>query len=140
MTDFQKGIRFRSLEDFFDFIPSHELVIVEFLRDLIFDVIPDVREKLSYNVPYYSRHRNICFLWPASIPWGGIGEGVNLGFNNGYLLTNPDSFMEKGRRKQVYVKTFLSRKEIDSDRIRMLLLEACEIDNDLRANRGHVGF
>ena len=107
MNKFQP-IKFSSIEDFLDYLTPYELEIVLMLRDLIKTSIPNVKEKLSYNVPFYSLHKRICFIWPASVPWGKVEKnGVILGFSNGNLLPDPEGFLEKGTRKQVYTKTFL---------------------------------
>ena len=130
MNKFQ-DFDFRNVNDFLDYLPDKDLKIVERLRELIFDCIPDVQEKLAYNVPFYSRHSRICFVWPGVIYWGSTRrEGVDLGFCKGNFLPDP-SYLEIGNRKQIYVKTFLNTKEIDSERLRQLLYEAVMIDEAL---------
>ena len=125
---FQPGIKFTSIDDFLSYITEDELLIAEKLRSLIFEEIPDVTEKLSYNVPFYSRKQRICYIWPASIPWGNTPlEGVQLGFSKGHLIDHPA--IEMGTRKEVGVLTFHKLNDIDEDLIRSLLLEALLIDH-----------
>src|SRR5260370_41967737 len=64
-----QNVSFKSLEEFFEFIPPDELKIVEALRKLILECIPDCEEKLTFNVRFYKRHSNICYIWPPSITW-----------------------------------------------------------------------
>jgi hypothetical protein len=72
-----QDVHFRSIEEFLDYLSPDELKIVEALRKLILECIPDCEEKLSYNVPFYRRHLNICYIWPPSITWDGFAhEGV----------------------------------------------------------------
>lgn len=85
MNRFQP-IDFQDLDDLFEFIPDEELQLVKVLRNLVYDCIPEVQEKLSYNVPFFRLKRNICFIWPGSVPWGGTFEGVQFGFMQGHLL------------------------------------------------------
>ena len=126
---FQPGIKFNGIQDFLNYLDEDELLIVDCLRNIIFEEIPDVTEKLSYNVPFYSRKQRICHIWPASIPWGNTPlDGVQLGFSKGYLIDHPA--IEMGTRKEVGVLTFHKLKEIDEDLIRSLLLEALMIDNE----------
>lgn len=127
MSQFQ-DFKFRSVDEMLDHIPDREQRIVERLRSIVFESIPDVREKLSYNVPFYFRHKRICFIWPGSVAWGKVRQGVQFGFEHGNKLTDPDGWLERGDRKQVYTKTFNSLKEIDEDRLRMFLFEAVEVD------------
>ena len=87
MNPFQKGIKFRSLDDFYDFLPEPELKITLELRKIILGTIPEMKEKLSYNIPFFYLRKNVCYIWPASIPWGNVKlNGVQLGFCFGSSL------------------------------------------------------
>ena len=113
-----------------DYLPEHELEIVEELRHLVHECIPDVNEKLSYNVPFFKRNRNVCFIWPASIPWGNVPkEGVQLGFTSGHLINDFADYLTMGTRKNVAVKIFFSPEEIEPELVKACLFEALEVDN-----------
>lgn len=131
MNQFQP-IKFRDIGEFLDYLPPDQLVITERLRELASECIPDVKEKLAYNVPFFYRHRRICFIWPAAVPWGKVEkDGVQLGFCEGHLLKDDSDYLDKGNRKQVYWKVFHHLNEIDVDLIRSYLYEAVEIDREL---------
>jgi hypothetical protein len=125
-------VSFSSVEEFMQYLPDNELVLVEYLRHLIYECLPDCTEHLSYNVPYFRRYSNICFIWPASVTWGRgkSYEGVRFGFTSGYLLRDEIHYLDHGDRKQVYWKDFHSLKEIDTDIdiLKMYLFEAAQID------------
>ena len=123
--------RFRDIETFLGALPEDELGIVEWLRGLIFSVIPDCREALAYNVPFYSRSRRICFIWPASVPWGGNREGVRLGFTFGYALQDPENILTKGSRKEVYVIDFRDIDHGIEPALIQLLADAVEVESML---------
>jgi hypothetical protein len=127
---------FKTVGAFLDYLPEHELSITEKLRALIFESIPDISEKLCYNVPFYSRHSRICYIWPGSVPWGNIRAGVQIGFCKAHLLSDP-AYLEKGTRKQVYTKTFFSKKDVDAGKLRQLLWEACTIDETFKSKKQH---
>ncbi|MFV1884874.1 MAG: DUF1801 domain-containing protein [Balneola sp.] len=132
MNKFQ-NLSFSSVDDFLDYLPENELVVVEELRNLVYECIPDVKEKLSYNVPFYSRNKRICFIWPGSIPWGKVKmNGVQFGFSNGFLLSDHAQYLEKENRKQVYTKTFFSLEDINVEIMRDYLFEALELDNSMK--------
>lgn len=121
---------FNSYVEFFEFISDEHKPLVSALKDIIYDTIPDVKEKLSWNVPFFYKNRTICFIWPGSVPWGKkTYKGVQLGFAKGYLM-KPNDFLEMGNRKQIYTKTFYSLAEIEThlDTIILLLSEADELD------------
>ena len=126
-----QNVNFKSLDEFFEFIPASEAKIVEALRKIVLESIPDCEEKLVYNVPFYKRHSNICYIWPCSITWGGIGhKGVHLGFINGNLMQDEIGYLLRGKRKQVFWKSFFDVKEIDARILQTYLLEAALIDSE----------
>ena len=125
-----QNVNFRNIEEFLDFLPEEELEIVEYLRQIILECIPECIEKLSYNVPFYKRYKNICFIWPASVLWGKSKtyEGVRLGFSKGYLMLDEINYLEKGDRKQVYYRDFKSMADIDEEVLMSYVFQAIELD------------
>jgi hypothetical protein len=122
-------IHFRTIDDFLDHLPAHERDIVDYLRDLILECMPDCTEKLAYNVPYYYLKARVCFIWPASVPWGSVRlSGVQLGFCQGHRLRDETHYLERGRGKQVYTKTFSSPGQVDREVVRSFIFEANEVD------------
>lgn len=119
---------FTSVQECLDFIPEHERELVEHLRKLIQTTIPEITEKLSYNVPYYFRNKRLCFIWPGSIPWGKIQEGVRLGFANGHRLQGEFAYLNSPVGKTVSSRVFKHISEIDDEIIIQLLLEARLLD------------
>lgn len=131
-----QNISFGSIGEFLDYLPDDERKIVNILRKIITDSIPNIQEKLSYNVPYFSKYYRICFIWPASVPWGATPiNGVQLGFCYGNLLQDDSDYLEKGTRKQVYIKTFHSVQDIDEALIRSFLYDAMAIDEALQQEK-----
>ena len=130
-----QNVSFRNVEEFLDFLPEGELEIVEYLREIILECIPECKEKLSYNVPFYKRYHTICFLWPASVLWGkkNTYEGVRLGFSKGYLMQDEISYLERGNRKQVYYRNFKSLADIDEELLMSYIFQAVELDEALKS-------
>jgi hypothetical protein len=129
-----QNVSFKSVEEFLDFLPENELKIVEFLRQIVLDCIPNCIEKLSYNVPFYKKNKNICFIWPASVSWGNVKHnGVKFGFTTGYLLNDEIGFLDKGTRKQVYTKDYMSINEINVDLLKAYLYEATKLDKKINS-------
>ena len=128
MNKFQP-FKFNNIEEFYTHLPQNELEIVLFLQDLISQSIPDIKVKLSYNVPFFYKNRNICLIWPGSVPWGKVPKsGVELAFTNAHLLEDKHNYLVKGNRKQVYNRIFYSVDEIDVNIIEDLLQEAYQLD------------
>ena len=129
MNKIQK-LAFRNVGDFLDYLPEDELAVVECLRELVLEALPEVKEKLSYNVPFYYRHRRICYIWPASVPWGKVSAGVTLGFCQGHLLVD-DDYLCRSDRKNVATVNFRSVSQVDIQKIQDLLWQAAAIDDTL---------
>ncbi|MEA5557352.1 DUF1801 domain-containing protein [Nodularia spumigena] len=123
-----QSVSFESVDACLAFIPSQEREIVVHLRQLIFKTIPEVKEKLSYNVPFYFRKERICFIWPCSIPWGGIKEGVQLGFANGAKLNDEFGYLTQSKGKSIATKLFFSVADVDEEIVIRLLEEALLLD------------
>lgn len=130
----------KSVDDMIMNLPRHEQVIVKRLRMLVHECLPSATEKGYYDmdVPFYTRHRLICFIWPASVTWGSKtkqsaekqkAKGVSLGFCQGNLMSNENGILKSEGRKQVYVTYFHSLKDIYDDEVRALLFEAAMIDD-----------
>jgi hypothetical protein len=128
MNKFQP-FHYHTFEDVFINIEDNEKEIVLFLREFILNNAPNIREKLSYNVPFYFLNRSICYIWPGSIPWGSKKKsGVEFGITKGYKLNDKNEYLEKGNRKQIYYKVFHTIDEIDIEILQDLLNQAVEID------------
>ncbi len=129
-----QNVSFKNVDDFLDFLPEGELKVVVLVRQLIFDCIPDIHEKLSYNVPFYKRNKSILFIWPSSILWGKSKSyaGVRIGFSQGHLIDDEIKFLNRGDRKQVCYKDYLNVSEIDVDLLKSYIFDALLIDNQFK--------
>ena len=127
---FQNGIKFRSLVEFWEYLPEEERIITDVLRQIILENIPSYcKEKLTYNVPFFYGKRRICLIWPSSVPRGGVKSGVLMGFCQGNKLKDESQYLIHGSNKQVYYRIYHAPGEIDSQAIISLLREAIELDN-----------
>ena len=126
MTPFRK---IRSLVQLYDLISEEEKIIVDVLRQIVKESLPAYcKEKISYNVPFFYGHRSICLIWPASIPRGGIKEGVLLGFWYGNRLKDKGRYLLHGSNKQIYYKIFKSAGEIEAEPLVEIIKEAAKLD------------
>src|SRR5687768_16378784 len=82
-------------------LPAAERAIATRLRDLVLECLPMATEKPYYGlgVPYYSRHRQICYIFPASALYGTEDRtlektNVTLGFCQGNRMSNEDGVLK----------------------------------------------
>jgi hypothetical protein len=140
MAKSDKTCSTQTVDEVMDSLPKEERVIAKRLRAIILENLPFVTEKNSYGVPFYTRNRMMCFIWPPSISWGPKKDdykqkGVTLGFCQGYLFANDDGSLLAEGRKQVYCMYFTSVAEIDEEKIKALLFEAEMIDNSFKKKK-----
>jgi Domain of unknown function (DU1801) len=127
--------RFGSVGELLAFLPEDQLLITEQLRELCLTCIPDVKEKLSFNVPFYFRYTGICYIWPGAVGWmNKVYPTVEIGFMRGHLLPSKD-YLEQHKRKVIYNKRILTLDDLHEDKIRTCLYEAVEIDELLQRER-----
>ena len=127
------SVNFESIEDFLDFLPGHERLLVENLREIVLECLPGVKEKLSYGVPYYYGKRRICFIWPSSVTWGNVRKnGVMIGFCYGQLIDDDRTYLDKEGRNTIATRTFIHPDEINENVLRDYLFKAFEIDATLK--------
>ena len=119
----------RNLVELFNYLPEQEKIIVDVLRQIILSAYPNyIKEKISYNVPFFYAKKGIAIIWPASVPRGGIKSGVLLGFWYGNKIKDVDNYLIHGTNKQVFYKIFQVAEDIDDKPILKLLKEAVNLD------------
>ncbi len=124
-----QNVSFNGVGELLAFLPENQLVVVERLRELVFECVPGIKERLSFNVPFFSKHKGICYIWPGAVSWGSkTWDGVEFGFNYGNLLVDENNYLEKGNRKQVFSKRFFTVDEINEEILQAYLFEAVEND------------
>lgn len=126
------GLRFATVQEMLDFLPPDERALTEELRELVISEATDLKERLSFNVPFYKQHRDVCFLWPASVLWGRKKsyDGVRFGLTYGALVPGCEPYLQRGGRKQVLWRDLGSITTPDERSIRHLLRAALVVDRE----------
>jgi hypothetical protein len=135
------SIKIKSFLHLYEVLPENERIITDILRQIIIQYLPaGYKEKISYNIPFFYGKKGICIIWPATIPRGGIKEGVLLGFWYGNRINDADNYLTHGSNKQIFYKIFKSAEEIDENAIVKLLREAVRVDQlpSPAVNRRHL--
>ena len=131
----------KTVEEMILDLPTHEAAIVKRLRGLVFECLPLATEKPYYGlgVPYYSRHRQLCYIFPSSALFGAEDstheKNVTLGFCQGNKMSNENGMLKVEGRKQVRVMYFSTLREINEDQVRALLFEAGMIDDSFEKRK-----
>ena len=130
------GAKIKSLLQLFELLTEEERIIVDVLRQIVLENLPSYcKEKISFNVPFFYGNKGICIVWPATIPRGGIKEGVLLGFWYGNKLNDADHYLTHGTNKQIFYKIYKSAEEINEEAIVKLLKEAIKTDRQFKPQK-----
>jgi Domain of unknown function (DU1801) len=131
--------------EFAQALPREERLIFNALRKLILETEPRLIETKSYGVPYYSRHKRICFIWPVSAPNAPTAKNqrdggtlVSLGFCYGNELSNEQGLLLAEGRKQVFIIRLKSLEELNllERKIVEVLNEAVLVDEGKKIKVG----
>jgi hypothetical protein len=119
------------VEELIHHLPVNEKRLTMAIRDCILQTAPMLQEKISYGVPFYYKRSRICFIWPASVPNGGLKEGILVGFCKGFLMANEEGVLQANGRKEVLTVNYLSLPQINRQLVTQWIQEALIIDSDL---------
>jgi Domain of unknown function (DU1801) len=121
--------KIKSLIQLYKVLPETERIIVDILRQIISEnILPHIKEKISYQVPYFYGNKGLCIVWPASVKGGGIRQGVLFGIWQGYLIPDKNNYLNHGANKRIFYKIFLQPEDIDEAEIKIVLQEALVVD------------
>ncbi len=123
-----KFAKHKDFDSFLDALSSSEQAICLRIRDLILQNFPNLRETWAYGAPFYKGRSRVCFLYPASLPYSGVKEGVNFGFNRGNLLSNEHGLLNLENRKEVAYIAVLTEKDVREELFLEILHEAIILD------------
>jgi hypothetical protein len=127
------GFKIRNIVQLYEILPVEERIIVDVLRQVIADNLPEYcKERISFSVPYFYGKKGICIVWPSTVPRGGIKKGVLLGFWYGNKIKDEDHFLTHGSNKQIFYKIYFSADEIKTKPLIKLLKRAAELDAEWR--------
>ncbi|MEO7043679.1 MAG: hypothetical protein ABI091_00125 [Ferruginibacter sp.] len=125
--------KIKSVMQLFELLPVEERIITDVLRQIVIENLPAYcKEKISYNVPLFFGNKAICIIWPATVPRGGINQGVLFGLWHGNKLADSDRYLTHGTNKQIFYKIYKNADEIKEKPIVKLLQEAVQLDQNFK--------
>lgn len=116
------------LSAFFNKLPEYEKVIALKLYEIIQSHEAKFDCKLSYaSLFFFYQKKRLFYLWPASIPWGGVKNGVRLAFIHGYLFHDDlQPYLSFDKRKEIGVIDYTDENQIESNIILRLLTKSIQ--------------
>ena len=107
----------RLVDEYIESLPDEKRDIAEQVREMILSLIPNVKEKLSFKIPFYHYHGMFCYI-------NEVKDGIDLGLCRGKDLVNVLPQLEQGKRVMVASVIIRSTKEIQTKQIEEVLLTA----------------
>ncbi len=107
----------RLVDEYIESLPNEKREIAEQIREMIFSLIPNVQEKLSFKIPFYHYHGMFCYI-------NEVKDGIDLGLCRGKDLIEVLPQLEQRKRVMVASIIIRSKKEIQTKKIRDVLLTA----------------
>ena len=93
--------------------PFREMMLE--IRELIFELVPDVKEEIKWRTPVYSRKKNICYM-------AAFKKHVTFAFYDGRMLKDPDKILEGTGKMMRHIK-LKKPEDIDREQVRKWILE-----------------
>lgn len=105
-------------------LPLEQQMLTQFLHEFLLREFPELRAKIKWQIPFYTRHHNLCYLNPKP-------EKLILGFVYGAFLPNQSGALV-GEGKQVRHLELEWKEELSIPLLRELLEEAIQYDEILK--------
>jgi hypothetical protein len=87
------------VEEFIQNASASVRPLLEDLRELVREAIPEAKEEIKWGRPVYSLNHIVCYLAAA-------GDHANLGFYRGIELDDPRGLLEGEGKKLRHIKVY----------------------------------
>lgn len=104
----------KKVDEYIDLLPPEKAVLVEQIRELLFQLVPGIDERFSFKLPFYHYFGMFCYI-------NSNKEGVYLAFCRGKDLLDEFPQLELNGRATIATVTIRDRKDIDRLQIRELI-------------------
>ena len=109
------------VEEFIQNASASVRPLLEDLRELVREEIPEAKEEIKWGRPVYSLNHIVCYLAAA-------GDHANLGFYRGIELDDPKGLLEGEGKKLRHIKVYRT-EEIRRRWYGSLLKQAARLDD-----------
>lgn len=105
------------VDTYIDNLSDTQQAIAEHVRRLLFDLVPEIQEKLSFKIPFYHYFGMFCYI-------NAIPNGIDLGLCRGKDLTGEFPSLELKGRAIVATVSLHSVKDIKQKEVREIIIAA----------------
>ncbi|MBK8520708.1 MAG: DUF1801 domain-containing protein [Chitinophagaceae bacterium] len=105
------------VDEYIDNLSETQQAIAKNLRSLLFNLVPEIQEKLSFKIPFYHYFGMFCYI-------NAIPNGIDLGLCRGKDLTGEFPSLELMGRAIVASVSLHSVKDIKEKEVREIIIAA----------------
>jgi hypothetical protein len=107
----------RKVDEFIEALANEQRELCELIREMIWENVPAVEERLSFKIPFYHYFGILMYMNPSK-------QGIDIGFCRGKDLVEAFPQLIIGNRAIVAILTISSKKDIHSLDLRQLIITA----------------
>ena len=105
------------VDTYIDDLSDSQQAIAKNVRRLLFNLVPEIQEKLSFKIPFYHYFGMFCYI-------NAIPNGIDLGLCRGKDLTGEFPSLELKGRAIVATLSLHSVKDIKQKEVREIIIAA----------------
>lgn len=105
------------VDEYIDNLSDTQQAIAENVRRLLFNLVPEIQEKLSFKIPFYHYFGMFCYI-------NAIPNGIDLGLCRGKDLTGEFPSLELKGRAIVATVSLHAVKDIKEKKIQEIIIAA----------------
>ncbi len=105
------------VDTYIDDLSDSQQAIAKNVRRLLFNLVPEIQEKLSFKIPFYHYFGMFCYI-------NAIPNGIDLGLCRGKDLTGEFPSLELKGRAIVATVSLHSVKDIKQKEVREIIIAA----------------
>lgn len=105
------------VDTYIDALSENQALIAKEIRRLLFNLVPEIQEKLSFKIPFYHYFGMFCYI-------NTIPDGITLGFCRGKDFSGEFEYLELNGRAIVASVSLCSLKDIKQKEVREIIITA----------------
>lgn len=118
----------RQVDTYLESLPQPHQAVAEKLRELLFELVPDIEERYSFKLPFYHYYGMFCYLHYDK-------QGLHLCFCRGKDLVMAFSQLDQKNRASIASVTLSAMRDIHQLEISQLITAAAEWNKEAAAQK-----
>lgn len=112
---------------YIDDLPENQKAIVTILRQMLYELVPNIQEKYSFKLPFYHYFGMFCYI-------NKIPNGIDFCFCRGKDLMNEFPQLLIKKRAKIAGVELYSLKDISTKEVKEIILTAAAWNKEAKQN------